>query len=297
MQNSFIWPFSLSRCVPTIESEAMKHRTPLFAITATFSLLLCIIPCRADIVHTVKKGETLYAISRTYHIPVDTLKQANGIQNPELIQPGMAVKIPNAYVVKKGDTLFGIAKEHHTTVDAIALLNDFSKDKKLKIGEVILLPTGENVSNVASGAFASSQKIDDTSSTGKTDVPRSTDPTKSVTSSEALLWPHPGKRSPLTGKLKGTQIEGKEGDVVRSVCPGKVVWVAPYRGYGKMVMVEAEDKSIFGYAGNGETLVEVGDRIEKGTVIGRVGSDDASGEGRVYFFVFKDGKPIELAQN
>jgi lipoprotein YgeR len=270
----------------------MKYDKAIFYMTAICIVFLISLPCDADIVHTVKRGETLYAISKTYHVSIEALSQANDIKDPGMIRPGMTVTIPNTYVVEKGDTLFGIAKKAGSTVEKIAELNSFSKDKKLKIGEIILLPFALTDTKVAQNV----EKKEITSSKNESPPVKKTESLRQDFSGD-MIWPHPGARSALTGKLKGTQIEGKVGDEVRTVNSGKVVWVAPYRGYGKMVMVESDDRSIFGYAGNGETSVHVGERVEKGTIIGRIGGDDASGKGRVYFFVFKDGKPIEFAKN
>ena len=111
-----------------------------------------------------------------------------------------------------------------------------------------------------------------------------------------LSWPHPRPKISNSRHFKRDADRGKAGDEVRAVTSGKVVWVAPYRGYGKMVMVDYNG-SIYGYAGNGETLVNVGEKVEKGDIIGRIGGIEASGKGKVYFFVFKDGKPVELAKN
>lgn len=78
-----------------------------------------------------------------------------------------------------------------------------------------------------------------------------------------------------------------------SVSSGRVVWVAPYRGYGNLIMIESRDKLIFAYGGNEETLVAVGDIVKPGTKIGRMGIDPIEKNAKAYFFVYKEGKPVD----
>lgn len=48
------------------------------------------------IYHTIQKGETLYRIGKTFHIPVDSLMEINGITDSTILKPGMQIKIPKA---------------------------------------------------------------------------------------------------------------------------------------------------------------------------------------------------------
>ena len=47
----------------------------------------------AALMHRVKKGETLYSISRRYGVPVERLKQINRLSRPYIIRPGDVIKI------------------------------------------------------------------------------------------------------------------------------------------------------------------------------------------------------------
>lgn len=44
--------------------------------------------------HEVKKGDTLYSISRKYDVNLDQLRRANGMGNKTMIKPGQKLKIP-----------------------------------------------------------------------------------------------------------------------------------------------------------------------------------------------------------
>ncbi len=225
---------------------------------------------------TIKAGDTLYKISRKFKVPVNDLIMFNNIKNPSSLRIGSILKIPSVYTVKKGDTLYGISKNFKISVSTLCTLNKIDLTHVLKIGETLQVPYLEPVSSPAAA------KQEDQKSSQK--VSRSDD---------NLLWPHKGKRIAIKGKLTGEEILGKEGDIIISVSSGKVVWVAPYRGYGKLVMIETKDKLIFAYGGNNKTLVKVGDEVKPGTKIGTMGIDPIGKNAKAFFFVYKGGKPVD----
>ena len=103
--------------------------------------------------HHVEKGETLYGISKQYHISVEKLKEANPFLNSRGLDEDDLLNIPKKVVtdsvevdstlilheVIKGETLYGISKKYNTTVDKIIELNPFLEEG-LKIGQIIQIP-------------------------------------------------------------------------------------------------------------------------------------------------------------
>jgi len=51
---------------------------------------------RGEIVHVIDKGDTLWAISRTYGVPVTAIQEANGIEDAGSLSIGQKLKIPGA---------------------------------------------------------------------------------------------------------------------------------------------------------------------------------------------------------
>lgn len=93
--------------------------------------------------HTIKAGDTLYSIARTYGTTVEAIKQANNMISNNLTI-GRVLIIPtesayNTYTVKAGDTLYGIALANGTTVEKIKDINNLTKNN-LSIGQKLLLP-------------------------------------------------------------------------------------------------------------------------------------------------------------
>ncbi|MEY8847775.1 LysM peptidoglycan-binding domain-containing protein [Psychroserpens sp. XS_ASV72] len=95
--------------------------------------------------HIVKKGETLYSLSKRYNISVGKLLIANNLDTT-IIKVGQKLQIgtestPDSntiWTVSKGDTLFSIAKENNTTVNDIKDLNGLTSNV-IKIGQKLQL--------------------------------------------------------------------------------------------------------------------------------------------------------------
>lgn len=98
--------------------------------------------------HTVKSGETLFAISKKYNVSVDTIIKLNALKN-DSIKVGQVLKLTDnsSYTVKSGDTLFGIAQKFDVTIDAIKTANNM-KTTDVKVGQQLVIPSGnENTDN------------------------------------------------------------------------------------------------------------------------------------------------------
>ena len=102
--------------------------------------------------YTIKKGDTLYGIARTYNIAVSTLMKDNALTSTNLtVGKNLRIRTTNdtieecfgvdytpdiTYTVKKGDSLYNIAKKYNTTVDSIKKKNNL-KTNTLSIGQKI----------------------------------------------------------------------------------------------------------------------------------------------------------------
>ena len=110
--------------------------------------------------YTVKKGDSLYSIARTYKIDINTLRKDNALTSDILsvgqiirirLKEGQTVEVEEClgqdfdipiksstrdYVVKKGDSLYKIAKKYNTSVSDLLKLNNL-KSANLSIGQVL----------------------------------------------------------------------------------------------------------------------------------------------------------------
>ena len=61
---------------------------------------------------TMQKGETLYRIGKTFHVPVAALMEINGITDSTLLKPGVQIKIPKAKYDVKTASIEQILQRH-----------------------------------------------------------------------------------------------------------------------------------------------------------------------------------------
>lgn len=124
----------------------------------------------ADVTHTVKPGESLYAIGKKYQVNTEEILAANQLSSEtirvgqKLVVPGVeakrgnsvtknvspsegeaagASKVPKMHKVKKGETLASIAKKYGLEAEDLKEINEL-KGPKLKAGQVIRLRLEED---------------------------------------------------------------------------------------------------------------------------------------------------------
>ncbi len=109
-----------------------------------------------------------------------------------------------------------------------------------------------------------------------------------------------GKRTdPFTGRPalhKGLDFAGRDGSDVVAVAAGVVTWSRERYGYGKMVEINHGNGYSTRYAHNQDNLVAVGDRIEKGQTIARMGSTGRATGPNLHFEVLLNGRVVNPLQ-
>ncbi len=112
------------------------------------------------LMHTVEKGQTLFAIAKCYGLSLNDIV----IENPEAIdgiKPGEVLKIPikkakkieqaaadpnsSNYILHKvehGQTLYSLSKQYETSVESLTTLNPELKDG-LKVGQTVKIPSSK----------------------------------------------------------------------------------------------------------------------------------------------------------
>ncbi len=108
-----------------------------------------------------------------------------------------------------------------------------------------------------------------------------------------ITWPVEGKGHYMSGKLEGIMFQTKRGASVQAVASGTVVSAGPSRGFGQVVFVQSKSGFVYVYGGNESLLVKTGDSIAPGKTIATVGVDSKDGNPTAYFFVFRNGQPVD----
>lgn len=98
--------------------------------------------------YTVKKGDTLYGISKQFNTSAQKIRGLNNLKNDNIVPSQVLIISENngtnpnecvIYTVKKGDSLYEIAKKYNTSVDAIKRYNNLTTNN-LSIGQKIRIP-------------------------------------------------------------------------------------------------------------------------------------------------------------
>ncbi|NOY39704.1 MAG: peptidoglycan DD-metalloendopeptidase family protein [Nitrospirae bacterium] len=94
----------------------------------------------------------------------------------------------------------------------------------------------------------------------------------------------------------GIHIKSKEGEAVKAVYSGKVVFADWFRGYGKVVIINHGEGYHTVYANLSEIFLSKGDIIKRGALIGRVGDSGMLNAPGLYFEIRYKGKPLNPLQ-
>lgn len=120
-----------------------------------------------DTVYMVRSTDTIDKIAKHFHVNINAIRTANGLNGKKSLRPGVQVIIPThtrntsvastrpntmtmpqkqimpgntLYMIRHGDTIEKIASKYHTTPSAIRIAN-LMADNSLKEGEGIVVPT------------------------------------------------------------------------------------------------------------------------------------------------------------
>ncbi|MCL6500074.1 MAG: M23 family metallopeptidase [Firmicutes bacterium] len=231
------------------------------------------------------EGDTLWGIARRFGTTVDALVEVNGISEAEFLRPGQVLRVPSTgegtprrpvvastYTVRKGDTLWAIALKTGVPVEQLAEVNGIRGDR-LQIGQKLVIPTGPAARPQAARA-----------------LPR----TRAVV---AYLWPARGVVTSRFGTRwrrhhTGVDIAAPRGTPIHAARDGRVVRAGWYGGYGLVVVLEHGDGMETWYGHASAVLVRVGQQVDRGQVIGRVGCTGACTGPHVHFEVRVRGQPV-----
>jgi septal ring factor EnvC (AmiA/AmiB activator) len=118
-----------------------------------------------------------------------------------------------------------------------------------------------------------------------------------------MPWPVQGKPSNRFGtarnegkmRWQGVTIPAEEGDMVRAIHHGRVVYADWLRGSGLLLIIDHGHGYMSLYAHNESLLRDVGEWVTAGTPIGTAGSSGGQDRSAVYFEIRHNGKPTNPA--
>lgn len=253
--------------------------------------------------HTVKKGDTLWAISRDNSMTVDELKEINPDLKSDFLKLGQKLNLV------KAEPLLTVMATYKTTVEEkIDYKTTYESDDTLWRGQQKVKQNGEY------GKREVTYRI---SQTNEQEINRETlaekiilEPisriviqgTKRMVASRgdggngALAWPLRGRITCAYGRYRtggvhrGLDIDGVVGDPVFSAGDG-VVLEARYQGsYGKCIIVDHGDGLSTLYGHLDQYKVSTGQKVSRGDLLGTVGVTGRTTGSHLHFEVRVNGQ-------
>jgi LysM repeat protein len=244
--------------------------------------------------YVIKEGDTVGSISEKFGVSIDTILWQNGLGAKDKIKPGETLEVLPvtgiSHKVKKGDTIYSIAKKYDVDAQPIVNFpfNTFTNDEtfELAIGTIIIVPDGimPNVKPVAPR------------------VKRITPDAGTVVASGQFVWPAGGKISQyFVWYHKAIDIANKTAPNIVAADAGRVLvagWPDGY-GYGNRVVIDHGNgyRTLYGHLST--IYVAVGQTVERGAAIGKMGSSGRSTGVHLHFEVIRNGvylNPLSVLQ-
>lgn len=103
--------------------------------------------------HVVKKGETVFSISKKYNVPLNEIyarypSAKHGIKAGDVFEFQQSPELVNNkylyYVIKSGDTLYSLAQRYHTSVEDILKANPGVSENNFRIGDTVRIAVNSN---------------------------------------------------------------------------------------------------------------------------------------------------------
>lgn len=260
----------------------------------------------------VRKGDSVWAISKRHKVSMRALIEANRLKPPYVVQIGQRLVLPRGtmHTVRAGDTLYSISRRYNTDAYDLARLNNLKVPYKLYKGQKLQV-SGYRKARIQKAVLKPGIR---TPSVRKTVVATKTKPSKPVRSSrpapksisappprsgKGFIWPVKGRIVSNFGakaaglRNDGINIAAPRGARIMSVENGVVAYAGnELRGFGNLLLIKHSGGWVSAYAHNDTILVKRGDRIKKGQFIATVGSTGNVKKPQLHFELRKGRKAL-----
>jgi murein DD-endopeptidase MepM/ murein hydrolase activator NlpD len=222
--------------------------------------------------YTVRAGDSVYGISKSFGVPAVELQQVNGITDPRGVRVGTVLKVPGAPAAAEP-----APQAPAEVAEAPPEVQSTHQPTVINRRETQVAARSEDVST---GAI--------------------TPPARASSAGDKLRWPVSGKI--ITGfgqRNDGTHNDGinlsvPQGTSVHAAEGGVVAYAgSELKGYGNLVLVRHDNGWVTAYAHNDELLVKRGDKVQRGQVIAKAGRTGSVDQPQVHFELRQGSKPVD----
>lgn len=239
--------------------------------------------------YTVQPGDTVSSITEKFGISQDTIRWQNNLKTKDSIKVGQTLQILPitgiSHKVQKGDTVYSIAKHYDTSPQSIVDFpyNTFTNDEAfdLAIGQTIIVPDGVKPAEVLWSPLARVKQVTPDAGT--------------VVASGNFVWPTSGTiTQQFVWYHQGIDIANQAAPSILAADAGKVITAGwpDNVGYGNRVLIDHGNGYRTLYAHMSQIYVTSGQTVQRGNIIGKMGSTGRSTGIHLHFEVILNGVHI-----
>lgn len=256
------------------------------------STLISAKPRAEALEYTVKEGDTVSSIAEKFGVSVDTIRWENNLTSVKTVKVGQVLKIlPTTgvlYRVKQGETVYSIAKKLQVDPQVIVdwPYNSFSNDEtfELAVGQTLMVPDGiepQEAPVAPRKQYAVVPGAGALSGTGQ------------------YVWPTSGRITQgYSWYHKAIDIANHDLPDILAADSGTVIisgWPTPW-AYGNRIVIDHKNGAITLYGHMSQLYVQAGASVQRGQLIGKMGSTGRSTGPHLHFEVRVGGElknPLE----
>lgn len=261
------------------ESKATDNLMLLSTRESSADTLISDLPKGEISEYRVKEGDTISLIADKFGVSVDTIVWDNNLKSVDAIKVGQILRILPVtgvvYKVKRGETVNSIAKKHGVDAQNIVdyPFNSFTNDETFGLiaGQELIIPDGIKPKEVAIKQYTA----------------QTVAPIPGVVGEGNFMWPTSGRISQkYYWYHQAVDIANRDGPPVVASQSGSVITAGYNRGgYGNYVVIDHGNgyKTLYAHLRNGSIVVNLGQKVSQGQVIGTMGSTGRSTGTHLHF--------------
>jgi len=265
---------------------------------------------------TVRAGETLYAISRRYGVPVRSLIEANGLAPPYALAAGRRLAVPQVrlHAVQPGETLYSVSRLYGIDTTTLARSNALPPPYTVFVGQSLVLPAPVQLAEGVTAPPAAPEpnppaaeakplpppKIEPAAGPMPRTALAALPPPRAGGAGGRFLWPVRGRLLSDYGtgeggtRNDGINIAAPAGSTVLAADAGTVAYAGnELRGYGNLILIKHANGWMTAYAHNSALLVKRGEKVRRGQPIARIGATGAVTRPQLHFEVRHGAKALD----
>lgn len=226
--------------------------------------------------YQVQKGDTLWDISRSFNVDIQTLTSINNLNRNSILKIGQTLQIPGSgqrlHVIRPGETMWDIAARYKVSLTSLKAANPSKNPVNLKINDQLIIP---------SSTYQVAQVTQQ--------------PSRGWTYTSLFNWPLVGTITSgygwrQSGYHHGIDIAGEIGDPIKACAAGTVTFAGYKSVYGRTVVIEHPDGKETLYAHVQTIKVSQGESVARGQVIATVGMTGRTTGPHVHLEVRNNGE-------